>query len=127
MPAQRPLTLDDEHDDDPDDYRPGPPVFNRLSGVVKWGCVGVGGILAVTALKVPAIHAGAVAGLACFLGIVARIAQAEEHRTPPLPWPNRGLSRRTGPDAGGRPVARNPTIPSVRGHRRTPADAPGTD
>ena len=37
-------------------------------------------VLAVAALSVNAIQGSAVAGLACFLAITARLAQAEEHK-----------------------------------------------
>jgi hypothetical protein len=49
-------------------------------GLVKWAALAVGAVLAVVALTAPAVQAGALAGLACFLGIVARVVQAEEHR-----------------------------------------------
>lgn len=52
-----------------------------LWGIPKWGALGVGCVLALVALGANAIQAAALSGLACFLGIAARIFQAEEHRT----------------------------------------------
>jgi hypothetical protein len=49
---------------------------------LKWASLGLGGLLAFIALFVTSTQ-GALAGLGCFLGIVARILQVEEQRQAP--------------------------------------------
>ena len=71
---------------DLDDDKPLPhrkPHLGDLWSIVKWVLLAVGFLLAVVALFVGnAIQLAALAGLACFLGIASRIAQAEQHRYP---------------------------------------------
>lgn len=59
-----------------------PPHAGDALAVVKWLLLGLGGALAFAALTASAVQAGAIAGLACFLGIAARVVQAEQHRYP---------------------------------------------
>ena len=50
-------------------------------GFAKWATLAVGLVFALVAVfKATIVEAAPLAGLACFLGIVARIFQAEEHR-----------------------------------------------
>lgn len=89
MPRDRSRDDDDE-DEDRDARRPArqpqppgrPPHAGDMYGVAKWLLLGLGATLACAALAVSAVQAGAIAGLACFLGIAARVAQAEQHRYP---------------------------------------------
>jgi hypothetical protein len=76
---------DDQDDDRPVRRRRAPYASGGLSagaywGISKWVALGVGMVLALIAFGVSAIHAAVLSGLACFLGIAARIFQAEEHR-----------------------------------------------
>jgi hypothetical protein len=57
-----------------------PNPFWVLFAVFKWVALGIGGLLAFLAFFLSTVEAAAVAGLACFFGILARIFQAEEHR-----------------------------------------------
>ena len=58
---------------------PEPPVSPAATfGFLKWGSFALGCILVVAALNQAAPWAAALAGMACFCGIAARLAQAEE-------------------------------------------------
>jgi hypothetical protein len=71
----------DEEEGDDAPTRPDAPSARALLGFAKCACLGFGVVLALFAVAANAIQAAALAGLACFLGITARIFQAEEHRT----------------------------------------------
>ena len=81
---------DEDDDEECDNRRPSrptqppgrPPHAGDMFGVAKWLLLGLGATLACAALAVSAVQAGAIAGLACFLGIAARVMQAEQHRYP---------------------------------------------
>ncbi len=51
-----------------------------LFAIAKFGLIGIGCLLCLVALKAEnVIQTAAWAGVACFVGILARMAQAEEH------------------------------------------------
>lgn len=84
MRKDEPLDLDDE-DEPPRRRRDTPPpppgaVAAGFLGVAKWLLLGLGAVLAAVAFTQNAAQAAALSGLACFLGIAARVVQAEEHR-----------------------------------------------
>lgn len=86
MGDEKPLDLDD---DEPRPKKKRPPaelpsipahlVTAGFFGVAKWLLLGLGALFVVVALNQAAPWAAAFSGIACFVAIAARIAQAEEH------------------------------------------------
>jgi hypothetical protein len=87
-PNAGPFDLDDGREEEPRPRRrrnrpedePGRPAIDAgtLFAFLKWGAFGVGCLLIAAALSQAAPWAAAFAGMACFAGIAARLAQAEE-------------------------------------------------
>lgn len=86
QPRSRRKPVEDDREDDFDDEPMIGPAINWpvvsvvLWAVAKWGAIAIGGLLVCVAFSATAVQGAAIAGIACFFGILARIFQAEEHR-----------------------------------------------
>ncbi|AMV28795.1 hypothetical protein VT84_30660 [Gemmata sp. SH-PL17] len=82
MSKQRPLDIEDDDRPRPHSRPALPPPGAVAAGffnLAKWFALGAAAMLAAVAITQGAVWASAFAGLACFVAIVARILQAEEH------------------------------------------------
>ena len=71
---------EDDIDDEDEESEPVRDSIGRLFfAVMKWLSLSIGCFFALLCLFVESIKAGPIIGIACFLGIFARICQAEEH------------------------------------------------